>query len=449
MQEFFEKLEDQPAWFDPDAVLPGRRAFHEYSDLFIPAFFVVTLQNAATLIAKAFYTTGRVRTEHGLRRIRQNTRHFIEIMLPGAMRRHGDGWKLSVRISPSTRVGCQPHRRRPHLPIRTPHRGNRTARPTCTVPAKPCPSSMDFSRTSAADSTCTGSPIRFEVSMYIAAACTHVCPRSIDGNERRDPRASMRCESFRHVPTQGHRLSRLHRSQEARSMNDFRPQSEREQLIDAIVRAIPLDNLHLPDEFFPAHLPVALIDAIVRSRFRQGESSAPISERYCRHFGIARIRAERLSPLPARGQESLGDLIRRYDELGLDAITSEVFGIRRHRPGQGSTRAANVLRAATVLRSIGIDVLQDMSARPADEVHEALESLPGLGRLSARRVLMYAGSDDFVRGDVHVRRFVARGLRRRSVSPADAEALVREAAYELIVSPRFLDRAIWLHGLSR
>ena len=90
-----------------------------------------------------------------------------------------------------------------------------------------------------------------------------------------------------------------------------------------------------------------------------------------------------------------------------------------------------------------------MSARPADEVHEALESLPGLGRLSARRVLMYAGSDDFVRGDVHVRRFVARGLRRRSVSPADAEALVREAAYELIVSPRFLDRAIWLHGLSR
>ena len=32
------------------------------------------------------------------RRIRQNTRHFIEIMLPGALHRTGDGWKLSVRI---------------------------------------------------------------------------------------------------------------------------------------------------------------------------------------------------------------------------------------------------------------------------------------------------------------------------------------------------------------
>ena len=58
----------------------------------------MTLQNAASLISKAFYTTGRVTTPHGLRRIRQNTRHFIEIMLPGALERQGDGWKLSVRI---------------------------------------------------------------------------------------------------------------------------------------------------------------------------------------------------------------------------------------------------------------------------------------------------------------------------------------------------------------
>ena len=34
----------------------------------------------------------------GPRRVRQNTRHFIEIMLPGALDRQGDGWKLSVRI---------------------------------------------------------------------------------------------------------------------------------------------------------------------------------------------------------------------------------------------------------------------------------------------------------------------------------------------------------------
>ena len=98
LREFFERIETPPPWFDPDSVHAGCRAFHEYSDLFVPAFFVVTLQNAATLISKAFYMTGRVKTTHGLRRIRQNTRHFIEIMLPGALERDGEGWKLSVRI---------------------------------------------------------------------------------------------------------------------------------------------------------------------------------------------------------------------------------------------------------------------------------------------------------------------------------------------------------------
>ena len=98
LREFFHDVEAVPAWFDPAAVLPGCAAFHAYSDLFIPAFFVATVQNASTLIAKAFYATGRVVSGFGPRRIRQNTRHFIEIMLPGAMERRGDGWKLSVRI---------------------------------------------------------------------------------------------------------------------------------------------------------------------------------------------------------------------------------------------------------------------------------------------------------------------------------------------------------------
>ena len=100
LRDFFDRVSVPPAWFDPDSasVRAGCRAFHEYSDLFIPAFFVVTLRNAATLISKAFYMTGRVTTSHGLRRIRQNTRHFIEIMLPGSLDRDGEGWKLSVRI---------------------------------------------------------------------------------------------------------------------------------------------------------------------------------------------------------------------------------------------------------------------------------------------------------------------------------------------------------------
>ena len=50
-----------------------------------------------TLISKAFFATGRL-TDHGVRRLRQNIRQLIEIMIPGGLERHGEGWKLSVRI---------------------------------------------------------------------------------------------------------------------------------------------------------------------------------------------------------------------------------------------------------------------------------------------------------------------------------------------------------------
>ena len=98
LRDFFDEMKKPPGWLEPSVFDAGRRAFHDHSDLFIPAFFLVTVQNASSLIAKSFHATGRVISGFGLRRIRQNTRHFIEIMLPGSLVDQGDGWRLSVRI---------------------------------------------------------------------------------------------------------------------------------------------------------------------------------------------------------------------------------------------------------------------------------------------------------------------------------------------------------------
>ena len=61
---------------------------------------------------------------------------------------------------------------------------------------------------------------------------------------------------------------------------------------------------------------------------------------------------------------------------------------------------------------------------------------------------MYTGGDDFVLGDAHIRRFVANAVGRTTISPHAAEQLVRNAAYELILSPRFLDCEIWRYRLT-
>ena len=97
-KEFFEDTEKVPDWVDFDSFIPGIRMFHRNSHLILGAFVGGTLvEGFATNISKAFFISGRVR-DQGVRRLRQNNRHMIEIFMPGGLTRDGDGWKLSVRI---------------------------------------------------------------------------------------------------------------------------------------------------------------------------------------------------------------------------------------------------------------------------------------------------------------------------------------------------------------
>lgn len=228
-------------------------------------------------------------------------------------------------------------------------------------------------------------------------------------------------------------------------MNDM-PEAETEirQMADAGRRSLPLSESRLPDEFFPAHLTVALVDAVLRPRpWRPGRTEA--ATRYCRRFGLATRRPDRWElPLPSE-QETLEDLLRHFDELGLDAMARELLGTAAGSPAAATRKAEGLLCAARSLRSIGVEILEDARGRPPEAVEATLR---GAGPNAARLLLMYTGDDDFVRGDAHVRRFVASAIGRRSVRADRAEALVRAAAHELIVAPRFLDCLIWQHGVS-
>lgn len=98
VREFFAEAERVPDWFDPAGVLPGCRAFHRNSEMFVGAFVAaVLIEGFCTLISQSFAITGRM-TDQGVRRLKQNNRQLVEIFLPGGLDRHGDGWKLSVRI---------------------------------------------------------------------------------------------------------------------------------------------------------------------------------------------------------------------------------------------------------------------------------------------------------------------------------------------------------------
>ena len=155
------------------------------------------------------------------------------------------------------------------------------------------------------------------------------------------------------------------------------------------------------------------------------------------------MRARSWTPISVDEQETLGDLIRRFDELGVDRMAKEVFQTSHGSTEATIRKAKSILRAAKVLRHIGIDVLQDIQDRRPDEIDDALQCVPGVSADTVRTLLMYTGDDDFVRGDIHVRNFVSSALLRRTISGKRAIGLVRQCAYELILAPRFLDFEIW------
>ena len=95
---FIEELETIPDWVDFDGFVGGIRTFHRDSSACLAAMLGgVLVEGFTTTIAKSFFITGRLR-DQGVRRLRQNNRHMIEILLPGGLETRGDGWRLSVRI---------------------------------------------------------------------------------------------------------------------------------------------------------------------------------------------------------------------------------------------------------------------------------------------------------------------------------------------------------------
>ncbi len=98
LQNFLRKLDTPPDWVDTSVYMPGIRMFHRNSRLVLGAFVGgVLIEGFSTNISKSFLVTGRLR-EYGVRRLKQNNRHMIELFMPGGMERSGDGWKLSIRV---------------------------------------------------------------------------------------------------------------------------------------------------------------------------------------------------------------------------------------------------------------------------------------------------------------------------------------------------------------
>ena len=124
-------------------------------------------------------------------------------------------------------------------------------------------------------------------------------------------------------------------------------------------------------------------------------------------------------------------------------MSGEVLRVHGRPSFDGAGEAAALSHAAWALRTLGIEVLQDVVGRAPGVIEYALRTWTRMHESDVRRFLMYTSGEDFVCADLPLRRFVARALGVEAVPAHRARKLVRGAAHELILAPRFLDCEIW------
>ena len=97
LQDLMHGVSRVPVWYDRPAAQCGCRAFFKNSDDILAAYVAgAIVEGFSTMISKSFAITGRV-IDNGVRRLKQNVRHLVNIFMPRGIEPSADGWKLSLR----------------------------------------------------------------------------------------------------------------------------------------------------------------------------------------------------------------------------------------------------------------------------------------------------------------------------------------------------------------
>ncbi len=227
--------------------------------------------------------------------------------------------------------------------------------------------------------------------------------------------------------------------------------------VEALARScrtvLNLADVRLPDEYFYASLPLCVIDAVFSISVRYSSTRNTV-ERFCHRFGIAQfIRGQ---PLLPSEQLSVGAFIELYERHGLDYMTDSVFRNRqRTSTTNGILKSEAVLLFSRALRAHGVDCRQDAARIIGDEAFaRQVRKIPGQrSGISLRYFYMLAGSDDYIKPDRMIARFLQAATGKCFSIEASHEVIL--GAWRLLsdehprLTLRMLDYAIWQHQRVR
>lgn len=201
------------------------------------------------------------------------------------------------------------------------------------------------------------------------------------------------------------------------------------------------------------HLSLCVIDTVFSIGARYQSTDLTV-KRYCQYFGLERLSYQRY-PEPAM-QQPISQFLDVFDRLGVERMASEVFQNRqRTSTRNGILKADAIWRVGRVLQNFRVEFLQDVERVLGDRAfEEQFQAIPGQASgISLRYFYMLVGSEDFIKPDRMVARFIWAATQRQMTVDQIHHVIVGAAkvlsADYPSLTPRRLDHMIWNYQRSQ
>lgn len=224
---------------------------------------------------------------------------------------------------------------------------------------------------------------------------------------------------------------------------------EIQKIVESCQKYLNLSNAKLSDEYFYNSLPLCVIDSIFSIGVNYS-STKNVVIKYCNYFKLKRIRNNKNEIPSIEEQESISNFCEKFDKLGLSFFVNNIFMNRqRTSTKNGILKAQAVYEFCKVLKKYNVENLQDVKKIILnDEFDKKIRKIPGQSSgISLRYFFMLAGSDDLVKPDRMILRFL-KNILKRDVNLEESQKLLEKTSCKLIeiypnINPRLLDHQIW------
>lgn len=174
---------------------------------------------------------------------------------------------------------------------------------------------------------------------------------------------------------------------------------------------LDLSDSSLPAEYYYQSLPLCVIDSIFSIGVNY-KSVQNVILKYCKRFSLNQFRSDRTALPPKTDQESTQEFCKKLEAYTPESLADIFDNVQRTSTRGGILKAEAVFLFAKTLNTHGVQYFQDVtSVMTNSTLHDELEGIPGQkSGISTRYFFMLAGSDDLIKPDRMILRFLAQSI---------------------------------------